>query len=429
MDRLEALLLRFRYMASAADQIALSLFNFALQLGLIRALTMKEYGTVAFWIAVSGLAISIQNAVANTPLSVYLHSAPSAPAARLLESGIATVNVLAVAVLAMGAAMLNGMADGEWAIHTLAAGAAIPLYVAVSLQREFFRSRSFSRRDMVLLILLDAPFIAVSGAGVVVMLFWPERFSGLLPAFLVLSAGCAAGNLCARLSLRAPSPPLFAKGWRAAYAAILSEVSWSFLGVLAVYVQTRSYVYLVTGLAGLEILAVTNAVGMLYRPVTLFMSAWERSARPDLASLLSSGRKTAAVRALAKPAAFAVLASCAWFGALLFLWPLIDHYVFAGKFPAAHQQLLPWFVAQAILQLRFILGVALQAARQFRYLTYAYCVGGAATAAATAAILLQFDPSWVMLGTAVGEAVGLALLVAKLRVVAAEDMLVAPTEA
>jgi len=58
--RLAGLIGRWSYGVSALDQIALSVFGFALNLVLVRALSAHEYGIVSLWMAMALLAISVQ---------------------------------------------------------------------------------------------------------------------------------------------------------------------------------------------------------------------------------------------------------------------------------------------------------------------------------------------------------------------------------
>src|SRR6476661_6516554 len=74
--RLIGLIGPLRYGISALDQIALSIFGFALNLVLVRALSATDYGIVSLWMAMALLAIGIQNALVSAPLSVHVNAAP-----------------------------------------------------------------------------------------------------------------------------------------------------------------------------------------------------------------------------------------------------------------------------------------------------------------------------------------------------------------
>src|ERR1700733_4963968 len=110
-SRLTAVFARYRYAIAALDQMALSVFGFALNLCLLRALSATDYGIVSLWMTMSLFAISVQAALVNGPLNIYLPGAADPEAARRLESALATVNLLAVVTAAAVAGIANFLAD------------------------------------------------------------------------------------------------------------------------------------------------------------------------------------------------------------------------------------------------------------------------------------------------------------------------------
>src|SRR5581483_10882371 len=252
--RLAALLQRSRYALAALDQIALSLFGFALNLVLVRVLSATDFGIVSLWLSVSLLAVGVQNALVSGPLSVYLPAARDPEAARRLETALSLVNLATIAATAVTVVVIDLLADAEWAPRELAAGLAIPLFIAFTLFREYYRSVAFSRHDMAMLLWTDLPYLATTILCLAAMLIWPERFGTLAGTFLALSLGCAVSQLCLQRRRTEPSPPLFRRGTLAPYRAIAGEVSWSLVGVVANHIETRSYTYIATSMIGLAAL-------------------------------------------------------------------------------------------------------------------------------------------------------------------------------
>src|SRR6202012_3642398 len=76
-----------------------------------------------------------------------------------------------------------------------------------------------------------------------------------------------------------------------AYRGIAKEVAWSLVGVVANHAENRSYVYIATSLAGMASLAAINAVGLLFRPVSVLVAAWGQSTLPHLSAALADGRR------------------------------------------------------------------------------------------------------------------------------------------
>jgi O-antigen/teichoic acid export membrane protein len=413
--RLAALVARYRYAVPALDQVALSLFNFALNLVLVRLLTATDFGIVSLWIAVSLLAVGVQNALVNGPLSVYLPAARDEAAARRLEAALATVNLVATVAIAAAAGIVNLAADAEWAPHEPLVAIAIPLFIGIGLYREYCRSTAFSRHDMAMLLWIDLPYLAATALCLGAMLLWPHRLAGLFTAFLAMSVGGAASQLCLRRRGGFRLAPPFRRGSVAAYRPIAGEVGWSLAGVFANHVETRSYTYIATSLAGLAALAAINVVGVLFRPMMVLMGAWSRPALSQFVRLLARGDIAAFDRMLYRALAVAVAGSAAWFFVLSAAWRPVEHYLLAGKYPEAEALLLPWAVASGASLLRFIAGTALTAAREFKYMAYAQLVCGAVAAAATVAMIVWQGYAGAMWGIAIGNALCLGWHMARLR--------------
>jgi hypothetical protein len=103
----------------------------------------------------------------------------------------------------------------------------------------------------------------------------------------------------------------FRSGWAVSYRSIIAEVMWSLIGVFTTHVQTRGYVYVTTSLAGLAEPGAINAVGVLFRPARTLMSAWGRSVRTHLSSLIFNRQIEAFDRALLAALAVATAGSAA----------------------------------------------------------------------------------------------------------------------
>src|ERR1700756_4082656 len=99
--RLPAVFAHYRYTVAALDQMALSVFGFALNVVLLRTLSTTDYGVVSLWMTMALFAVSVQAALVNGPLNVYLPGAQDPAAARRLEAALATMNLLAVATAAV----------------------------------------------------------------------------------------------------------------------------------------------------------------------------------------------------------------------------------------------------------------------------------------------------------------------------------------
>lgn len=416
--RLAAALARYRYAAAALDQMALSVFGFALNICLLRTLSASDYGVVSLWMTMALFAVSVQSALVLGPLNIYLPGATEPQAARRLETALATINLVTVLAAAALAGAVNAVADAEWAAHDALTLVAIPLYVAAGMYREYYRSTAFSRRDMAMLLWVDGPYLAVTSLCLGAMLIWPQRFADLATAFLAMTIGCLVSQLCIRLSGAKDDDwaerRLFRDGWLGHYRKIAGEVAWSLIGVVANHAETRSYVYIATSLVGMVSLAAINAIGLLFRPVSVLVAAWGQHALPHLSAALANGRIEEFDRMLGRALIATSIGSVA-IGMVLWLgWEPIERYLFAGKYPDGLMLLWPWAGASGASVLRYVGSTGLMAAREFKFLAKAQTVCGALAAAATAGFILWQGYTAAMWGIALGNCVCFAWEMARL---------------
>lgn len=413
--RLIARFARYRYALAALDQMALSIFGFGLNLCLLRMLSATDYGIVSLWTTMSLLAISMQAALVNGPLNIYLPGAQDPQAARRLETALATMNLVVVLIAAAVGGAANLLADAEWAAHDTLTIVAIPLFIAAGMYREYYRSTAFSRHDMAMLLWVDGPYLAVTSVCLGAMLLWPQHFATFAAAFLAMTVGCLVSQVCVRLRGDGAEARLFRDGWLATYRGISGEVAWSLAGVAANHAETRSYVYIATSLAGMASLAAINAVGILFRPVSVLVAAWGQSALPHLSAALAHGRLDEFDSALSRALAATAFGSIA-IGVLLWIaWDPVQRYVFAGKYADGLLLLWPWAAASGASVLRFVGSIGLTAARDFKFLAKAQTVCGVLAAAATAGLILWQGYTAAMWGIAIGNGVCFSWIMLRLR--------------
>jgi O-antigen/teichoic acid export membrane protein len=407
--RLDGALVRYRYGVSALDQIALSVFGFGLNLCLVRALSATDYGIVTLWMTMALLAIGIQDALVNTPLSTHLPAAPDPASARRLAEAIAVVNLLVIGLTTASVVLVNLFVDAEWAAREFVAAVAIPVFVAAGMYREFYRSIAFSRNDMAMLLWIDAPYLAVTTLCLAAMLAWPEWFANLAVAFFAMSAGCIVGRLCLRGRFRGPELSPFQRGWWPAYRRIVHDAGWALIGVLTTHLHARSYVYVIVNMVGLAGLAAVNVVGLLFRPVRIMATSWGRAALPELATHLAAGRIAAFDRAIVRAFAAACVGSGGWFLALWLGWHLIERHFLAGNYPDAWSLMWPAAIAAALDAMSYTVSIGLRATREFKFLAYVTMLTAPVTIGATVGAVLWQGYTWTMYGVAFGSLVGLAI--------------------
>src|ERR1051325_3007253 len=180
LDRLRSRLItkigrRLRYGISALDQIALSVFAFALNLCLVRALSATDFGIVSLWMAMAALAVSVQAALVSGPLNIHLPAALDASRASSLEAAVGVINLLAIALATSAVILVDFCSNADWVPRDAATALAIPVFMAAGMYREFYRTVAFSRSDMAMLLWIDAPYLAVTSLAIGAMVVWPDR--------------------------------------------------------------------------------------------------------------------------------------------------------------------------------------------------------------------------------------------------------------
>lgn len=413
--RLAGFLGQWRYGISALDQIALSVFGFALNLVLVRALSATEYGIVSLWMAMALLAIGIQNALVNAPLSVHVNAAPDPARAGRLAAALAVVNLLTVGLTTLVVVLVNLTVDAEWAPHEPVAWIAIPIFVAAGMYREYYRSLAFSRNDMPMLLWVDGPYLAVTSICLAAMFLWPERMASLAGAFLAMTAGCIVSQFFLTTRFAGPRPRPLHRQWIDDYRPVAPDAGWALIGVLTTHLHARSYLYVTVNLVGLAGLAAINVVGILFRPVRIMITAWGRTALPELAAHLAAGRVDVFDRTVARAFVLAGIGSGVWLVALWVGWRPIEQHFLAGNYPDAWLLLWPWAVAAGIEAMSSTIAIALQAARDFKFLAFGTVLSAPVSIVATIAAVLWQGYTWTMYGVAVGNLVLLAATLLRLR--------------
>ena len=405
---------RYRYAVAAVDQVAISLLNFGLTFSLLRMLSATEFGIIALWMAAANLAIGVHNALVCGPLGIQVPAEADETKRHRLREALASVNLLVVILAVVAVLLVNGASDAEWTPKDFLTGAAIPLFIGTGLYREYYRSIAFGRHDMMLLLVVDTPYLAITAGCIAAMLVWPQHLAGVAGAFIALALGGAAAQLCGSLRLMRHRQRLSPRGWSATYRGILGEVSWALTGVVFAHIQERSYVYITTSLVGLAQVASLNAVAFLFRPGQILLTAWRRSSLPELAGLFSAGRLGALDRRLLAALAAALSGWAAWSAALWFGWRLIEHYLLAGKYPEAFLLLLPWAAAIGLDTIDFVLSTALLAAREFRFLACVTLITAPLTTVATVGLIFWHGYAWAIYGLAIGNGLSVAMASARL---------------
>jgi len=253
---------RRAYLASLADQVAMSGFNFILGLAAIRFLVPTDLGLFSLWGEIAVVAVGFQAALVGVPLNIHVPAASRDEAQKLLR-GLFLVNIaflLLVAGIAGGAVLTM---DAVWVPKPLGASIAAIALLSSFLVREYPRQAAFGASLVLAVGIMDGVHILV-GLSTLVVLILCLPPDWLLFAFFAAPAcgGWAAGIVGLALVSSGGGGTRLRDGIKA-YGAVIHEVKWALLGGMASSLQDRIFVVLVTAFAGLEAVGAIFAAGFL----------------------------------------------------------------------------------------------------------------------------------------------------------------------
>ena len=371
---------------SIADQGLISAFNLLLNLALIAYATPAQFGSFVVIVAGAFFAISAQNALVVTPLNFLLPGHDGEEQAAQL-SMLTSVNlVLSAAAAAIGFAAYLAI-FGDIATAALA----VP-YLLVALMREYVRALMVVRGTVGRTLVFDV--LAMLCTALLVPVFWQV----LRPELAALAA-LLGGNMVAlllrgpRLHFRPASLPRHLERYR----EVWTETRWALQGALQNEVETRGHIFIVEHWKGPAAIGAIHAGKVALAPLLLIAPSWRRVALPRMMEKLKRGDGAEAARLVWSGVAMFAAACLAAGAALAAGWPLLETFVFKGRYEGIGTIVFWWWVYAAIVGMITVIATLLQARRQFRDLA----VVGMAVAGTILALLAGLTFTDLPLTTAI----------------------------
>jgi O-antigen/teichoic acid export membrane protein len=400
------------YLQAFSGQLGLSLFNFCLNVFLVRVLPPKEYGIFAFALVAGQVAMYVNGALVAAPLMVHA-PACEPPAARLeLETRLYALNTL-IAVATFGVAFANGVVQyGEAGPGGLGVITAFALYVLTFMQRHLTRCAAYARQQPAIACVGDLGIIAL---GSLLLLAGWTVTGGFSVAFvltvLATANACMSAVEMRRLGLRPMAP---SRARIRGYGSLWLETRWALLGSTTTFVQSQAHSVIVSTAAGPAAFAPLAAGQVVIAPVGIAIFALQNAMVSRL-SIAVSRSDRAAIRLIAVFMTLTLLAMVAGIGVLAFaLWDFIWEALFQAKYSAYPMGWLVfgfWCVGlvRALYAAPSCLLVAL---REFKSLALASLFGGGVSLISVGVILLVAPFYWTAAGVLLGEMSFLVVLMA-----------------
>ncbi len=382
------------------DQAILSAFNLGLNLALIALTGPEEFGRFILASTLILIAASLQNALVAAPISVLLPGRAGEDQQSLLTI-VGSFDRLLRLAASIAAAAICALSDSSPLFLCAVAAATF-----ATLSRETVRVIRFAHERAMSVLLLDAGMVAC--AVLVSALLWK-----FLPPTTALLAGTAVGNAVA-LVLLAPRELPHRLGLRETfvlYRPYFVDTRWSLAGVTTTELQRRFYVFALEFFRSTVVLASVQAGRLLLGPMALAAAALGRVARPAIARAFAEGRSDKAKQLLWGCQSFVVAIMMVYFGALYFAWPLLESWIFKGRYVDIEQMTLAWSVHAFISVSEASLAMFLQAAYRLKELAYITMIAASVSSLLLLGLTLDVAPIYAVVAVIVGEVIVLVLTI------------------
>jgi O-antigen/teichoic acid export membrane protein len=389
-----------RYTASIASQGALSAFSFLLSLFMLRVMNVEDFGLFALVVVIANVFAGISNALAATPLTVYVPALAAQRERIRMEATLAAANgLLCIALTAVTLA-------GSYLYRPdFGFAGACAAYVGTFCARHYWRTAAFARRRPEVALSTDLVYVALGIAALAAAMAMAGASLDVGLAFAVLSAVnvmsmIGIGQRLAigpRLPLRRFMPAIYRRVW--------DECGWSLLGVVTSAVQTQAHSFVVSSFSGPAAFAPLAAGNALFGPMRMAVVAWQMVARPDFAAAIAKGDETRIRRAVRVSAALFLAGNAIFIVCLYGVWDFVEAHLFRQKYDGQPMFLIValWAAVATVSAVRGVLSGVVQAYRDFRPLAMATVWGGALSLGAATGLYFMSGPTASLGGVLAGE--------------------------
>ena len=384
-----------RFVLMLSGEVMQSIFHFAFNVALVRALPAHDYGVFATVLLMGGLALQYVRCLVGTPACLAISPALGRRSALALD---VTFGSGALA-LSLGIGAGTALCLHVWLGSSALTGGA---YIGLWSMRAYLRTAFFARHQQGYASLSDLVF-TLSGTILALTLLLGPQDDLLDRSFLVLALANALSIAAALLFPLRRIRLNFGRATRARFTRLMRQLSWSLLGVTMGNLQAQGQIMLVIMLAGPVAYAPIAAMQVFFAPLRLLGFAMANMMQPEIATLLAR-RDGAKFRELLPFWTLVMLAVSAAYGvAALLALPLISAPVFEGQ-----PKLLLWLFAWlgATLPMLYIMPkLTLEVNRSFRLLAIIGGISAVVGMGLGAILLLLATPVISLSGILVGEAI------------------------
>jgi len=380
-------------------QSVLSLTNFFVGISVARYASKNEYGIYVILFSIMAIMGTYQNALVNTPLTVLVHKKDEKEQFKLLSGmafgqGFAFIPILPLSIF-IAWTMDKRFPD----LNLVGLSLMLGVVTLVFLFREFVRTVNYYKLRINFLVEMDAIFLLVVGIGIVLISNIDMVTSST--ALVVLGIGYLLSATYSEI--RSRDKKKWCLAWiREAFSETWEYSRWALVGVTSDIFKNRGYIYIVTAMLGLEVIAEVSAARLLLMPIGLLIGSSGRIT-------LAKGAEIYNTKGLDKFRKFfagiTILLVFVWGGysIVLFLFSEPIMSILGQKYMKSQGYLVVWGIFFFFLALRFPISNTLYIFKEFKAQARIDIICAAVTVIGCLILTNHFGGYGTILSLALGE--------------------------
>ena len=373
----------------------MSVAHFLGSLVMLHNFDKADFGVYSFMFIAMQFMNSISNALICAPFSVNAQNPEHSDA----DEKLYLQSNLALSFAGACAAFVLGLLVGPWQ-----ASLAFSVWIFSATVRWFLRNYYFAKNQPNKAFGSDLAYSLVFCAGLLLVHFGHSGLSsmGVCAAAAAIAGLLAEGKFLGKQFAAAGFSEL------AQYRSVWENQSrWALLGVTTTEATANAHSWLVTLLSGPAAFAPIAAASLFFKPLSLITSALAQVERPALARILTQERYDQMATRLGHLRAILMVAWGLTIVAAVAIWLFVSNHLIEPR--RDFEQFLLTFVFLAgisvISSWRAPESILLQAAGEFKRLSFTSIFSGAATLVITVAALLAYGPTLALVGVLIGQLV------------------------
>jgi O-antigen/teichoic acid export membrane protein len=377
----------------------LSMTSFLIGIVMARYTDKEEYGLYILLFSFIGIAGNIQNAFANSPLTV-LYSARDEQGRKDLVTGVTLMQFLLF--IPLGILVIAGITIYGYISGNRGAIATVVILVLAGfsyLGKEYMRTIHYVHLKIGRVIRMDFAFTLSVFLMIGALLYFKQIScnTALIALFAGYTVSMTAGLLSNLRSFGKTAGVIgtvFKDTWQ--YAR------WALIGVASGIVQQRSYLYIVSSMLGLERLADVSAARLLLMPVGLVVASSVKIVIANGSDLINNGEFTRFRKFILF---ILMLLAGFWlvYGVNLLIFYTLIVRILGEKYSNIQSLVILWSLFFLFNALRFPLKNSLIVLKKFKLVTLNDMIAGAVTLVSCFTFVWLFDEYGAVMSLAIGE--------------------------